>query len=144
MTNIVIDPTTLIGAKTSPWRLLKNATVEFTRILTEVVDPLTGNPVPGDTETLIVPCYFGQAAIIANEFHGVPIGSYKIKENSYTVGILPDWCRLPSASNLPCVVDFLGSGQFRFQGEIHVVKDRVEQAGKGSQIQGYFTLQGSR
>ncbi len=140
--NTVIDPTALVGASTSPWALLKNATVEFTRVLTEGIDPFTSNPTPVDTETLIVPCYFAKSSIVTNEYHGVPIGSYKI--SGYSVGILPDWCKLPSASNLPCVVDFLGSGQFCFQGKIHVVKEAVEQAGQGSQVQGYFTLQGSQ
>lgn len=141
MSNIIINPLTLVGAKSSPWKLLKNATVEFTRILTEGIDPLGGNPTPEDTETLIVPCYFKKAEIATTEYHGVPIGTYKI--SGYTVGILPDWCNLPSATNLPCVVDFLGSGQFCFQGKVHVVKEQVEQAGQGSQLQGYFTLQGS-
>ncbi len=140
MTKTVIDPLSLVGATTSPWQLLKNATVVFSRTLTETVDLTTGDLVPGDTESLTVPAYFKKASLTRDEGRGVPIGSYKVE--GYTVGILPDWAKLPTAT-LPCTIDQLGSGYFTFVGKIHVVKDQVEQAGQGTQLQGYFTMQGS-
>ena len=144
---ITIDPTTLLGAKTSPWRKLQNATITFTRVLTETTDPVTGNPKPDDSESLTVPAYFKKAGLttgsssIESRGNGVPIGSYKVE--GYTVGILPDWAKNLNGKFFPCTVSDLGSGSFCFQGKIHVVKDLVEQAGKGSQVQGYFTIQGS-
>ena len=148
MANTVIDPTTLIGATTSDWAELAQSTITFTRVLTETTDPNTGNLTPLDTETLTVPAYFKRFILVQNEGRGVrddgigvPIGSYRV--DGYTVGILPDWAKVPTAPRLPCTINNLGSGYFYFQGRIHVVKDEVEQDGGGSQIQGYFTMQGS-
>ena len=143
----IIYPTTLTGARTSPWAKLQNATITFTRVLTETVDPITGNPKPGDSESLTVPAYFKKANLVTGSSsiesrgNGVPIGSYKVE--GYTVGILPDWAKSLNGKFLSCTVNDLGSGSFCFQGKIHVVKDLVERAGKGSQVQGYFTIQGS-
>jgi hypothetical protein len=142
MANTVIDPATLIGGKTSKWQKLAQATIEFTRVLSETIDPATGNSKPENTESLTISAYFETAKLISEEGHGVPVGSYKVA--GYTVGILPEWAKIPNANSLPCIVQGLGRGQFCFQGKIHVVKDKVEKIGKGSQIQGYFTIQGSR
>jgi hypothetical protein len=138
--NTVIDPNTLIGAKSSPWKLLKNATIKFTRVLaTNGVDGF-GNPKASETETLEIPAYFKKARLINDVGRGVPLGSYSVE--GFTVGVLPDWAKDPYDYKLPCTINHLGAGTFVFQGKIHVVKDEVEKAGKGSQIQGYFVIQG--
>jgi hypothetical protein len=138
--NTQIDPGTLVGAKSKTWALLKNATIKFTRVVaTDGADSM-GNPKPSETETLIVPAYFKKARLVNDVGRGVPIGSYSVE--GYTVGILPDWANTPSASELPCIIDHLGEGTFVFQGKIHVAKEQVEQAGSGSQVQGYFVIQG--
>jgi hypothetical protein len=137
----IIDPTSLSGGTTSPWLELQNAEITFSRVLTETVDPITGNPKPEDSESLTVPAYFKKARLATDEGKGVPVGSYKVE--GYTVGILPDWAKNSNGKFLPCTVAHLGSGSFCFQGKIQVVKDLVELKGKGSQLQGYFTIQGS-
>jgi hypothetical protein len=149
MANTVIDPTTLVGAKSSPWRILKNADITFVRVLSTKEDPNTGNEIPRDTETLLMPAYFKKSALktsagtYSDDGTGVPIGTYPVI-NSYTVGILPDWAKeLSNYPELECYWKGLGRGIFTFQGKGHVVKDEVEKAGKGSQVQGYFTLGGS-
>jgi hypothetical protein len=141
VTITIVNPNTLVGVSTSPWALLQNATITFTRTLTEISDPATGNLIPGDSESLTVNAYFKKAFLVADQGKGVPIGSYIV--NGYTVGILPGWAKSPSSPKLKCWVKDLGTGYLQFEGKIHVVRDEVEAAGQGSQIQGYFTLGGS-
>jgi hypothetical protein len=141
VTITVIDPNTLVGATTSPWDLIKNATVTFVRTLTEKVDLNSGNLIPDNTESLMVPVYFKKSELVRDEGRGVPVGTYKAR--GYTVGILPDWAKFPTDPQLACEIHGLGSGYFSFEGKIHVVKDEVEEEGEGTQLQGYFTIQGS-
>jgi hypothetical protein len=138
----ILNPSSLVGAADSPWNLLRNASIKFTRILaTDGVDS-QGNPKVTKSESLTVPAYFKKARIVNDVGRGVPLGSYNVE--GYTVGILPDWAKEASAAYLECTIDHLGTGFLSFQGKIHVVKDEVEQAGQGSQIQGYFTIQGGQ
>lgn len=125
----------------SPWAKIANATITFNRPTRLVEDPETGNELPGKSEEYTTRAYFKKTAVATDKSIGVPIGSYPI--SGYTVGILPDWCKDSHQVALPCSIDHLGSGLLTFQGRVHVVKDKVEKAGRGSQVQGYFVLQGS-
>lgn len=146
--NTAIDPSTLTGATTSNWALLKNATITFIRVLSTAEDAVTGNQIPVDTESLTVPAYFKKSALGSDTGRGepidtgrgVPIGSYKVE--GYTVGILPDWAKEPFQPRLNCTWDFLGSGILTLEGKGQVVKEQVERTGEGSQVYGYFTMQG--
>lgn len=140
MSNTVLSAASLSGAATSPWKRLKNAEITFVRVLNESIDESTGNPAPGDTQTLRVPAFFKKAELVRDEGRGVPVGTYRV--SGYTVGILPAWAENPTNPDLLCTVDNLGTGKFCFEGKIHVAKNLVQEKGKGSQIQGYFTLEG--
>jgi hypothetical protein len=129
------------SASESPWDILANATLVFRRATGYAIDPVTGNEIPSGFQEVEGRAYFQKAALQSEEGHGVPIGSYRV--SGYTVGVLPSWANLPVNQKVECTVDHLGAGYFYYQGAISVVRDQVEDAGKGTPIQGYFTRQGS-
>lgn len=133
----------------SPWALLANATLVFRKPTSVTTDPDTGNEVASGYQKATVRAYFKKAELVTASYPGVPsgtiypgvpVGSYEV--DGYTVGVLPSWAKEPTNPEIQCTIDHLGKGTLYFQGKIHAVKDLVEAAGQGSQIQGYFTLQG--
>jgi hypothetical protein len=129
-------------ADRSPWAKLANATLTFRRITATAINPSTGNDEPSAWEELSGRAYFEEAELVADEGKGVPIGTYRAR--GYTVGILPNWARTPTDPEIECSVDRLGDGTFYHQGKIPVVADRIEKAGKGTPIQGYFAKGGNQ
>lgn len=124
----------------SPWALLANATLAFDRVTGYQIDPRTGNQLPiygGQYRTRV---YLKKASLVAEEGRGAPVGSYKT--SGYTVGILPPWCKEAIQQAVRCEADNLGEGYYYQQGKIHVVKNQVEEAGQGTQLQGYILIDG--
>lgn len=124
----------------SPWELLANGSLTFDRVTGSVIDPVTGNKVSTYGEQYTARVYFKKATLNSNESSGVPIGSYRAE--GYTVGILPSWCKQSIQQSVRCEIDALGKGRYYQQGKIHVVKSEVEQAGEGTQVNGYIVIDG--
>lgn len=129
----------------SKFSKLANSTLTFARTLTTKIDPNTGNEIPDSIEEYVARAYIKREkekrAYEENFTEGVNVDRFKIV--GYTVGILPDWCKLPTDPQIKMSIDNLGSGYFTFEGKIHVVYDKISKKGQTTPIQGWFVLQGS-
>lgn len=125
----------------SPWALLANATLIFHRTSLTTIDEATGNEIPVLQPPYTIRAYFKKASLLRSTGNtGVPVGSYEVR--GYTVGILPPWCKQWPQSVVNCSIDALGTGKLYLEAEILVVDPKIEEAGEGSSVRGYFTGEG--
>lgn len=127
----------------SKFARLANSTLKFTHVLSTKIDLRTGNEIPDRTEEYQTRAYIRRqsSSYNPNEANALPVGTYRV--SGYTVGMLPEWCRIPIDPQVPCSIDNLGSGYFQFEGKIHVVYDKISKKGQTTPIQGLFVTQGS-
>ena len=125
---------------TSPFSILENATILFTRTWDEGVDPNTGNLVPSYPETLLTTCYFKKVNPSRTPKQGVDTSTFNVSGYAISPNPLPDWCR-NSRNSCQCWIKGVGEGVFRREPKLHVAKDLVESV-TGTQLQGTFVLEG--
>lgn len=125
---------------TSPFVILENGRLDFSRPLTAQIDPATGNEIPAMSEPLRVACYFKKMSPRYIEGKGIDTSTFSVTGYAVEPQHLPEWCK-NTLGKVPCWVQGVGRGFFRWEPKLHVVKDLVESVA-GTQLQGTFVLEG--
>lgn len=125
---------------TSPFAILQNAQITFTRTWDEVEDPNTGNLVPSIPDQLIATAYFKKMRAAYDEKTGSDTSTFSISGYVVEPNPLPDWCR-NARGDCACWIKGVGQGVFRWEPKLLVVKDLLESI-TGTIVQGTFVLKG--
>lgn len=124
----------------SPFSILENASLLFTLSLSVAEDPNTGNEIPSNPSTLRVSAYFKKVSPIIREAKGSDFSEFAVEGYAIDPNPLPVWCK-NSKGKVPCWINGVGQGFFRWQPRLLVAKELVESV-TGTTLQGTFVLEG--
>lgn len=124
----------------SPFSVLENGKLLFTRNLASQIDLETGNEIPLNPQRLEVRCYFKKAKGQLKEEQGTDDTTFSVEGYSIDPVQLPEWARNIRQS-VPCSIDGIGIGSFRWEHKVIVAKSLVESV-TGTILQGTFVVDG--